>query len=89
MNVTEYYEKELQTRGYKSDPAQRAAVDRLQRCYEEWVEYNFGSAKQVSSVEVYWAIGNYEDYKWDLPVSWKIQYIDGAHWQDTAMLPLV
>jgi len=39
MNVTEYYEKELQTRGYQSDPAQRAAVDRLQRCYEEWVEY--------------------------------------------------
>ena len=39
MNVTEYYEKELQTRGYQSDPAQRAAVDRLQRCYDEWVEY--------------------------------------------------
>ena len=39
MNVTEYYEKELQTRGYQSDPAQRAAVGRLQRCYEEWVEY--------------------------------------------------
>ena len=39
MNVTEYYEKELQTRGYQSDPAQRAAVDRLQRCYEEWTEY--------------------------------------------------
>ncbi len=39
MNVTEYYEKELQTRGYQSDPAQRAAVDRLQRCYEAWVEY--------------------------------------------------
>ncbi|HEY4297195.1 MAG TPA: cell division protein ZapE [Paraburkholderia sp.] len=39
MNVTEYYEKELQTRGYQSDPAQRAAVDRLQRCYDEWVAY--------------------------------------------------
>ncbi|QCP49960.1 AFG1 family ATPase [Trinickia violacea] len=39
MNVTEYYEKELQTRGYQSDAAQRAAVDRLQRCYEEWVAY--------------------------------------------------
>jgi Predicted ATPase len=39
MNVTEYYEKELQTRGYQSDPAQRAAVDRLQRCFEEWTEY--------------------------------------------------
>ncbi|HEY4351906.1 MAG TPA: cell division protein ZapE [Paraburkholderia sp.] len=39
MNVTEYYENELQTRGYQSDPAQRAAVDRLQRSYEEWVAY--------------------------------------------------
>jgi cell division protein ZapE len=39
MNVTEYYENELQTRGYQSDLAQRAAVDRLQRCYEEWVAY--------------------------------------------------
>ena len=49
---------------------------------EEWVEYNFGAAKQVSSVEVYWAIGNYEDYKWDLPASWKIQYKDGEQWRD-------
>src|SRR5690349_10258112 len=39
MNVTEYYEQELQTRGYQSDPAQRAAVDRLQRCFEEWTAY--------------------------------------------------
>ncbi|ACC70900.1 cell division protein ZapE [Paraburkholderia phymatum] len=39
MNVTEYYEQELRTRGYESDPAQRAAVDRLQRCYEEWTAY--------------------------------------------------
>ncbi len=39
MNVTEYYEKELQTRGYQSDPAQRAAVDRLQRFYEELTQY--------------------------------------------------
>ncbi|RDU97373.1 cell division protein ZapE [Trinickia dinghuensis] len=39
MNVIEYYEQELVTRGYTSDPAQRAAVDRLQQCYEEWVAY--------------------------------------------------
>ena len=39
MNVTEYYERELQTRGFQSDPAQRAAVDRLQQCYDEWVAY--------------------------------------------------
>lgn len=39
MNVTEYYEHELKTRGYQSDAAQRAAVERLQRCYGEWVAY--------------------------------------------------
>lgn len=39
MNVTEYYEHELKTRGYQSDAAQRAAVERLQCCYGEWVAY--------------------------------------------------
>ncbi len=39
MNVSEYYENELQTRGYQSDAAQLAAVERLQRCYDEWVAY--------------------------------------------------
>lgn len=39
MNVIEYYEQELVTRGYQADAAQRAAVDRLQECYEEWVGY--------------------------------------------------
>jgi cell division protein ZapE len=39
MNVTEYYERELETRGYQSDAAQLSAVERLQRCYDEWVAY--------------------------------------------------
>ncbi len=39
MNVTEYYDRELVTRGYRSDSAQRAAIERLQRCYDEWVAY--------------------------------------------------
>src|ERR1700712_482663 len=39
MNVTEYYEHELETRGYQSDAAQLAAVERLQRCFDEWVAY--------------------------------------------------
>ncbi|HEV7834601.1 MAG TPA: cell division protein ZapE [Caballeronia sp.] len=39
MNVNEYYQNELQTRGYQSDAAQLAAVERLQRCYDEWVAY--------------------------------------------------
>jgi len=49
---------------------------------EEWVEYDFGTMKQVSSAEVYWAIGSYESYQWSLPVSWKIQYRDGEQWKD-------
>ncbi|SDV47612.1 cell division protein ZapE [Chitinasiproducens palmae] len=39
MNVSEYYDNELRQRGYQSDAAQRAAVDRLQRCYDDWVAY--------------------------------------------------
>src|SRR5471032_2722092 len=39
MDVYEYYESELTKRNFQSDPAQRAAVDRLQRCYDEWMAY--------------------------------------------------
>jgi len=39
MNVEEYYQQALTQRGFSADAAQRAAVDRLQRCYDEWVEY--------------------------------------------------
>ncbi|SHG53104.1 cell division protein ZapE [Massilia sp. CF038] len=39
MNVQEYYQHSLAQRGYQSDPAQQRAVDRLQRFYEDWVDY--------------------------------------------------
>jgi len=39
MNAREYYEHELKVRGYKSDPAQLAAVDKLQACFEGWAAY--------------------------------------------------
>jgi cell division protein ZapE len=39
MNVTEYYELSLAERDYSADPSQRAAVDRLQRLFDEWVAY--------------------------------------------------
>lgn len=39
MNVTEYYERELGSRGYQSDTAQRTAITRLQQCFDEWVAY--------------------------------------------------
>jgi cell division protein ZapE len=39
MNVQEFYENALVQHGFTADPAQRAAVERLQACYEEWVAY--------------------------------------------------
>ncbi len=38
-SVREYYEAELKTRGYQSDPAQLRAVDALQRCADDWAAY--------------------------------------------------
>ena len=39
MTVREIYERELQARGYASDPAQLRAVAALDRCAGEWAQY--------------------------------------------------
>ncbi|ARP95789.1 cell division protein ZapE [Bordetella genomosp. 13] len=39
MNVLEYYQQALSERGYKPDPAQQKAVERLQRYYDDWVRF--------------------------------------------------
>ena len=39
MDVRQFYEQALGERGYSADEAQLRAIDRLQRAYEEWVEY--------------------------------------------------
>lgn len=39
MNVQEFYDHALLQRGFNADEAQRNAVIRLQRAYDEWVEY--------------------------------------------------
>ena len=39
MNVREYYEHALAERGYQPDAAQKKAIDRLQRYYDEWVKF--------------------------------------------------
>jgi cell division protein ZapE len=39
MNVREFYEDALAQRGFKADRAQRIAVDRLQKAYDEWINY--------------------------------------------------
>jgi cell division protein ZapE len=38
-DVITLYEEHLGKRGFVSDPAQRRAVERLQRLYEEWTQY--------------------------------------------------
>ena len=40
MGVRELYERALVERGYRSDPAQLRAVDALERCEDEWTDYN-------------------------------------------------
>lgn len=39
MNVQEFYDQALSERGFKADEAQRVAVIRLQRSYDDWVDY--------------------------------------------------
>ncbi|SOE50662.1 ATPase component BioM of energizing module of biotin ECF transporter [plant metagenome] len=39
MNVLEYYESALAERGYKPDTAQRTAIERLQRYFDDWVAF--------------------------------------------------
>lgn len=39
MSVYQNYQKELETRGFKSDPAQLRAIDALERCASEWSLY--------------------------------------------------
>lgn len=50
MNVTEYYQQALKQRGYQSDKAQQATVERMQVFYDEFVEYK----KARSSVLKKW-----------------------------------
>lgn len=47
MNVTEYYAQALAQRGYQSDPAQEAAVARLQQGYDEWVAYRSQRSNRI------------------------------------------
>ncbi|HZE91774.1 MAG TPA: cell division protein ZapE [Rhizobacter sp.] len=39
MSVRQLYEKTLAERGFQSDPAQLHAVEALERCENEWIEY--------------------------------------------------
>ncbi|AWW46193.1 cell division protein ZapE [Polynucleobacter paneuropaeus] len=39
MKAIEYYQQELKAHGYHTDPAQLRAIERLQACEDEWVDY--------------------------------------------------
>ena len=39
LSVTANYERELQVRGFTSDPAQQRAIAALQRCADDWAAY--------------------------------------------------
>ncbi|MGA0583422.1 MAG: cell division protein ZapE [Castellaniella sp.] len=39
MDVSAYYAQALRERGFVADEAQRAAVERLQRYYDDWIEF--------------------------------------------------
>jgi predicted ATPase len=39
MTVLETFERALAARGFHADPSQHQAALRLQRLYEEWIEY--------------------------------------------------
>jgi cell division protein ZapE len=48
MNVEEYYQHALAERGYRSDPAQLAAVSRLQQSHDEWVAYRAKRSTRIT-----------------------------------------
>ena len=50
MSVLEAYEQLLRERGYSSDPAQLRAVESLQRCHDEWVDYKARRANALTKL---------------------------------------
>jgi len=51
MNVREYYQKALNDRGYQPDAAQEAAIERLQRYYDDWI--NFKKARSSTLKKIF------------------------------------
>ena len=50
MSVYQNYQKELETRGFKSDPAQLRAVDALERCATEWSHYKEKRSNPIKKI---------------------------------------
>ncbi|WP_338844812.1 cell division protein ZapE [Massilia sp. W12] len=52
MNVTEYYQDALARRAYQADPAQLAAVARLQQAFDEWTAYKARRSNSITRLLV-------------------------------------
>ena len=52
MPVRELYERTLAERGYSSDPAQLHAIDALERCENEWIDYKARRSNAVTKLLV-------------------------------------
>lgn len=50
MNVREYYQQALLERGFESDHAQEAAVDRLQQAYDAWIGFKFKRSNRLKKI---------------------------------------
>jgi len=50
MSVKENYQKELQVRGFQSDPAQLRAIDALERCANEWAAYKEKRSNKIKKL---------------------------------------
>ena len=50
MSVYQNYQKELITRGFKSDPAQLRAIDALERCATEWSHYKEKRSNSIKKI---------------------------------------
>ena len=47
MNVHEYYLQALNERGYQIDPAQQAAIERLQTYYDDWMQFKHARSNRL------------------------------------------
>jgi cell division protein ZapE len=52
-DVLSLYQEHLAKRGFQADPSQRAAVERLQRLYEEWTAYKKRRGNALSKLLVH------------------------------------
>jgi cell division protein ZapE len=50
MNVQQFYDHALAERGFQSDEAQRQAVTRLQRAYDEWVAFKAQRSNRLKKI---------------------------------------